>query len=396
MTTLATAAPLAPVWETHGLAWVGAQGVEPDPGGGLGATVGLRAEGKLDAELLAEVVGTRDADSAVHLFADAAMRLLPVPASAPTPWVVAGLGVFLGGDAPQPALQAGGRLEVPLGDSYLLRVDGRVTWAPEVGPLGAALTVGPGRARREPEAPAPQPAPTGAWPDAAIWIEHPRCGVYPSDATPALIERYGEDQHAELRADGFGRVQTTLGQVSEVVLRPLPAQGSLVVVARPGDEIRVGGMPIPLDEDGVAVLNVAAGAVEIVGVGGGQQVRLYAAVARQQATWVRVPEPPELTVPFAGGSAELTSQGRYDLLQLAANAGGWAFVVQGYASPEGDTAANLRLAASRAEVVARALRGGGLSSDHVRVTEPAIGDPAQMANWGRVVIVRPLAAGAAP
>lgn len=342
------------------------------------------------------MVGTRDADAAVHLFADVALRLLPTAATAPTPWVVAGLGVIAGGEAPQPALQAGGRLELPLGDTYLLRVDGRLTWSPDAGPLGAALTVGPGRARREPEPPAPQPVSSASWPDAAVWIEHPRCGVYPSEATPALIERYGEDMAAELRAEGYERVETTLGQVSEVVLQPLPAQGALVVVARPGDEIRVGGMPIPLDEDGVAVLNVATGAVEVIGTGGGQQVRLYAAVARQQATWVRVPDPPALTVPFAGGSSELTSQTRYDLLQLAANAGDWTFVIQGYASPEGDADANLRLAAARAETVARALRGGGLSSDHVRVSSPAIGDPSQMANWGRVVVVRPLATGAMP
>lgn len=297
-----------------------------------------------------------------------------------TPWRrgpavagVAALGVQLS-DRPGPAAAAGVRLDLGLNDRWGLRVQSDVLFDLTEGPVAVRLGVGPQRIFRKPEPPPPlPPVHVGFEPaDARAWIDHPGCGWHPVQELLIKPGDISPETSLVLHASGYLPARATLATLAETRMVRAPEQGGLVIVGWPGDRVRVDGHAITLNEEGVAVVHAAPGATEVTFEGGGRQDEQLAAVAEGYATWVRGSRPAPVRVDFAQGSAQVSSSDRRTAALLAQRAGGWAFQIQGSASPEGDRARNQELAAQRAQAVQQALIDAGLPAERLVLLPPEV------------------------
>lgn len=176
-------------------------------------------------------------------------------------------------------------------------------------------------------------------------------------------------------------------------LVPASKQGALLVVGQPGDRLVLDGAPaVSAGVDGVAQLQVAPGVVEATVVGGGRRVALEVAVSRGHGSWVRVEDPTSQLVSFGMGERTLDADDEALLDALVADVGGWSFTLRGGFSAEGDRAANLALAADRAEAVRQGLLARGLAEARVTVLPPAVPEDASTAAARRVCTITPVPA----
>jgi hypothetical protein len=171
-----------------------------------------------------------------------------------------------------------------------------------------------------------------------------------------------------VEAPGYLPASLTLpGRLS---LSPAPAQGTLMVVAWPGDRLKVGAVELRPSADGVAMLSVPVGNIEVEVMGGGRSETLEATVVNGQATWVRSRPPVPVYVAFELGSAEVGGRQFARLENLGALAADWHFDIVGSYSPEGNLEQNLILARARAQAVYDLLIRQGLPADHLHILDP--------------------------
>ncbi|MCK6503763.1 OmpA family protein [Myxococcota bacterium] len=364
--------PTAP--RTQGSAWAwGAVGEQARPdlvGGGLGAALGLRLARPLYLDLAGEA--GLDGQAEPWLGARPELRLFLAPRLSPEASLSLTLGGGLRWAGPvHPDLSVGAALDLPGGGRLQPRVQARYLLDPTGG--GSTLQAGVGLAWPRPAAPTPAPpveaaaTPAPPGPPARLdwtWVPHP---ISACVDTRLLGERGGA------QGDGSDRPPSPLDGVrlpDGLDLQALlqPTQGSLIVVALPGDQVEVAGRPVRLAADATAVTHAPEGPIEVRIRGAGQLQVLQPAIAGGYAVWVRSrPDPTPVTLSFAQGSAELTAADREVLVTLAQNAGDWRFELRGSFSPEGDLARNRALALARAEAVRDALLAAGLPPTRVQV-----------------------------
>jgi outer membrane protein OmpA-like peptidoglycan-associated protein len=343
-------APVALAAPLHGMVELRMEGVVAEPegadvsglGGGLG--VGLQAKGPLWVELSADLTapsggpGRLGLGGNVRLFA---MRRDGVPMALS----------FVGGggynvrlvDAEIPAgfVRVGAAVDLRPAPAVGVRVSG--AWLPmlEAGrsvvhgaELGLGLVFTPGKRTPEEVVEAP-PAPP---PISRTWLPFPECRWSTTEVDGAAASR---------------RV------------------GGLVVGACAGDQVTVGGEALETDAAGIAeTFALASGLVDLRVVGGGREAPRRLGFVQGQALWVVFDCPTDQVVYFDLGSAVLGDRTAADVARWASLAGDWRAELRGSYSPEGDEAANLALADSRARAVQAALVAAGMRADRV-----AIGDP---------------------
>jgi outer membrane protein OmpA-like peptidoglycan-associated protein len=269
--------------------------------------------------------------------------------------------------------------------------------------LGGLLQSAPLRPVAPPSYPAPgplvappaavAPAPAAAAPTseiqpagARLWVPHPVC---------RWIDASEADQYpgATVRVEAPGYLPAELTLPGRLSLRPAPAQGTLMVVAWPGDRLQVGEVELRPGADGVAMLSVPVGPVEVEVTGGGRTETLTAAVSNAQATWVRSHAPSPVDVRFDLASATVGGRRLAHLENLAAMAADWHFDIVGSFSPEGNREQNILLANARAQAVRDMLVLQGIPADHLHLLEavpPSPGTPPEAARSARVTPRREL------
>jgi hypothetical protein len=223
--------------------------------------------------------------------------------------------------------------------------------------------------------PAPEARPGVQPPDATIWIPHPHCQH--GDAAEGLehLDHLDADQPVVVSAPGYLPAFVPAEQLSGLQLEPAPPQGALVIVAAPGDEILVDGVRVPTGEDGVALLNVPEGSHAVEVSGGGRHANGTISVSQGHATWLRPPGPEHQHAFFAPGSSALSDAALEGIRALAAQRGGYGYVLQGGHSPEGDPELNKALAHARAAAVRAALIEAGVPEDRIGlmpIAEPTL------------------------
>lgn len=235
--------------------------------------------------------------------------------------------------------------------------------------------------------PAPSPAPTPSPPteirpaSARLWVPHPVCRWI--DASEAALY-----PGATVRVEAPGYLPSTLTLPGNLSLTPAPAQGTLMVVAWPGDQLRVGGVELKPGADGVAMLSVPVGLVTAEIIGGGRSETLEASVVNTQATWVRSHAPLPVEVRFDMGSAVVGGRQLARIEGIGLQAGRWHFDIVGSYSPEGNLEQNVWLARARAQAVYDALVSQGVPADHLHLLEPrppAPGTSPEAARSARVI-----------
>lgn len=246
---------------------------------------------------------------------------------------------------------------------------------------------------------APPPAPTGVQvdpPGALVWLPHPVCQWVPAAEVGALMAQLLPEDRIRFVAAGYLPQETVVGGLGAIALKEAPAQGSVLVVAEPGDVVSLGGQEIRTGADGVAVISVPEGVVSGVVTGGGRVAPFETAVGNGFAVWVRAPSARPLRIDFARGETALGPDDLERLGAAARSAGGWMYIVQGSASPDGNAALNGKLADERAAAVAQALYAAGMARNRV-VVRPAVVagadvDPAA----ARFALVMPVPLGGGP
>lgn len=389
-------------------------------GGLLGVRGGLVFARHLGLELAG--AGGVDGEGAglLHAGADVRAWLRPpdVAAGSFSLLLGGGLGLTegLGGE-----LRAGLAGEVPVGPHLAPRLSSTWTWQPGE---GARVAVGLGLSWRpappdepvapppaapppvtpppEPVAPPPAPPPAGptlevvdAPPGTTVWVPHPWCQWMRLDEARRLAPSLPPGTRLEVVAPGFLPARTQLGVDGAVALTPAPPQGSLVLVGFPGDVVTVGGTTLRLDAEGVLLLNVPAGPLDVHAEGAGRAVDRHVGIGVGEATWLRLPEPEPVVVHFPVGSARAAAAELGPLRELAARLGQADLVVSGSYSPEGDPVTNAALARERAEAVRAELLRLGVPAARVRVEDHGPsegGDPEEL----RVAVVRAVPGGGAP
>jgi outer membrane protein OmpA-like peptidoglycan-associated protein len=240
----------------------------------------------------------------------------------------------------------------------------------------------------------PAPSTPGIRPeDASIWIPHPHCIHAPASGDPEAWATLEPAQRVVVSAPGHLPAFVEARELDDLALAVAPPQGTLVVVASPGDLVLVDRVQVSLGPDGVGVVAVPEGSVEVEVQGGGRLRRGEVAVAQGHATWLR-PEPAQqLRLLFPVGSTALDSGQVNRLALLATLRADYSYVLRGQASPEGDQADNLALARARAAVVQQALRDAGVPPSKLVVQEPEPGptggDPAQLRSCTVIPIPEP-------
>jgi hypothetical protein len=294
--------------------------------------------------------------------------------------LTAGLGTGWWVDAPRPLARVGVAYDGPAPADRGLRAS--LAWQYGGGGAGAVIAgvgvawrAGPRVARpaslvteRDPTAP-PPPLPLLVTPaEAMVWLPHPVCEWVPAsslgDRDPASLLGVT----VQVRAPGYLPADVTLDAAGGRVLSltPAPAYGSVVVVAFPGDRVRIGASVFPIAPDGTAVFSAPEGPVAVEVVGGGRSVVIDGAVAAGYALWLRAPVPAPLTLSFPVGSAEVPADVLPALRAYVAALGDHQLrIVGAYASEEAE--ANRRVASARAEAVAAALVAAGAPAGAVKV-----------------------------
>ncbi len=222
-----------------------------------------------------------------------------------------------------------------------------------------------------PAAPDPAPSPTPpALPTseilpagARLWVPHPVCRWI--DASEADLY-----PGATVRVEAPGYLPASVTLPGSLSLSPAPAQGTLMVVAWPGDRLKVGAVDLRPSADGVAMLSVPVGTIEVEVTGGGRSEILEAAVVNGQATWVRSHPPVPVYVLFELGSAEVGGRQFGRLENLQALAADWHFDIVGSYSSDGNLEQNMILARARAQAVYDLLVRQGFPADHLHILDP--------------------------
>lgn len=356
---------------------------EPAPGGlalGLGAGVGLT--GPLRAELRA--TGLVQAQGGASLEAGPNLRLFlvdPEPDDRWRPSLHLGAGYALGQSE---GLRVGGGFDLDLPGSPTSRTrlgigilgDGADLWQAQVqiGVVGR-----PWRKTAEPVVVEP--------------VEEPQVSIDP----PRRV-RWWDPESCEWLDDGDsdggyfegmtsltpgGKGDGGAGEADE-------AQGWLMVVANPGDVVRVGGLEQTVGADGVARMRAPEGVVDVTIVGGGREQQIEAAIADAYALWLRARAPEEVRVGFASGSSTVRDEDRVLLQALTRNRGHYILQVSGSYSPDGSLDANLRLAQARAAAVVDLLKQAGIPEDELRIVPPTPPRPGLSAAEQRSVYVQPV------
>lgn len=284
------------------------------------------------------------------------------------------------------AASKGGAALLGVGYHFPLEQRGRVTTVAVVAPP-------------EPPPPAPVPSPPKAPPpfqvepaNALVWIPHPVCAWVPAAEAAALLAVADPTLPIQVRAPGYLPVVVPRNGTTRVKLEPAPPTGSVVVVAYPGDDVRIADAAFPLSPDGTVIFGAPEGALEVTVTGAGRTVVLEGAVASGYALWLRAPEPSPLVVRFPAGDAEVPPEALGAIRAFAEAAGGYGFRVVGSWSGETPLAETRRLAARRAEALADALVAAGLPADKVDVlstSSPREGAPAEDLRSARVEPILP-------
>ena len=240
----------------------------------------------------------------------------------------------------------------------------------------------------------PPIAPLDANPDdALVFVPHPICEWLPAEQAHAILQHLEPGDPVRVVAPGYLPVEIPVEEGHEhepvqVPLKPAPAQGTVVVVAQPGDDVFVDGHPVPVGQDGLAIVTTPEGPHEVQVRGAGRVVDLTTAVGDGYAAWVRSPPPERLIIQFAVGSSELTPQARRDIAFYAETVGNWGFELQGSFSPEGDWSANQKLARARGRAVQRAMVDAGIPRDRIEIEPPPeVPEDMETANQRSCIIV---------
>lgn len=320
------------------------------------------------------------------------------------PWTHTGaLSVYAAGGldlfGPSLALALGGSVDLPSRHRLRARVsaglEGSFTGGDQHGVARMALAVLVPPPRKEatppPPPPPPEPPPPEKQPldlevlpaEAMVWVPHPVCAWVPSTQVEALIAGLQEEgglslsaeATLELMAEGYVPAHVHPEGPQHVQLRQAPAQGSLLVLAYPGDQVAVDGHPVTVSEDGVALVNAPEGRVRVEVRAGGQRQEYKAALANGYAVWVRVRPPPPTQILFTQGRSELSAASLAQIQEMAASAAGWSFVLQGAYSYEGSLNVNHRLARERGLNVGKALQDAGIPPERIAYLDPPPADP---------------------
>lgn len=279
----------------------------------------------------------------------------------------------LGGDGPT---RSTGGVALELGAAWNTRSEAAISPEPVAvdpagGPAEPVAAVAPAPA--EPATtPTPDPVPPMVTTPAAakVWVPHPWCEWMSAEDANKLLATLPAETRVEVSAAGYLPASVGPG-AGAVVLTPAPEQGAMVIVARVGDQVRVDGVPVSVDAEGLAVVNAGVGDHPIEVLGGGRRESLEASIASGYVVWLRAGEPAPARVRFASGSATVSATEAAGVDRLAANVGAWGFQVQGGASPEGNPEANAVLAVSRANAVRDRLIAAGVAADRVVLLPPA-------------------------
>jgi outer membrane protein OmpA-like peptidoglycan-associated protein len=394
--TFASAADLT--GEAHATLMIPGDAALP-PGAGAGGSVGVRPHELIDVALALDVLGHPDGIGGAL-----GPRVVAWPLGRPArrgaaPFVDGGLGAALILDG-SPGTAAVRQVSA-LGFGWALGAE-RATW--QIGArwalssteMGLAVHVGAAFPPPRPPAPPPPPPPPAPPPSGPeIWFPHPWCSWILASEASILLGTVPAGTRV-LLDDGVSPPEWRTAPD----LAPIPvddaASGSVIVAAWPGDVVTIEGVEVQLGDDAVAVVAAPSGVATVEVRGGGRLETHEVASADGYALWVRPARPTPLEVRFKVGSADVDRSARAAVEAFAEHAGGSWFVVQGGHSPEGDAAANQRLAMARAEAIAAALTAAGISADRLTLTTLATPktdeDPASL----RVVRVIPVPPGAAP
>lgn len=249
-----------------------------------------------------------------------------------------------------------------------------------------------------------------------IWVPEPVCDWMPVDEAETMLAEVQAAAEAA-QADGSGSdpepvtitvieepageaagadaVAASLATAAEKEQLPFwaPEQttGSLIVIAHPGDKVYIEDAEVAVDARGVAMLTREEGLVEIEIASGGQRQTLRAGLVPGHAVWVRAGDPDPNAVYFELNSADLDRRSKAKLLEVAENAAGWSFVLQGGYSPEGTLEHNRQLAVERARGVSRALQDAGIPADRIVFLDPPRPDPNRTPQQQRTCRIIPVA-----
>lgn len=319
--------------------------------------------------------------------------------------IAAGFGARFPSDQ-IPRGTVGAVADIPVSPQIFIRPQVRYLFAdlatPGAGQFGLGVVWRP-KAKVVPPPPPPDPVVEPVAPvvsvdpgDAMVWLPHPVCQWVPASQLAATAATLSSEDLLRFVAAGYLPRVLPAGDLAEVKLTPAPPQGSVVVVGRPGDEVRLAGQTLRAASDGVALVSVPEGIVSGTVVGGGRTEAFEVAVGSGFAVWVRASDPEPLRMGFAQGSAEVGAADRERIAALAASAGGWTFVVRGSASAEGDPAANGVLADRRAAAVAALLYAAGVPASQVTVSPPVVAPPDLPVDAARSVLLVAVPARGAP
>ena len=207
----------------------------------------------------------------------------------------------------------------------------------------------------------------------------------PADAVPESAASLPEDAGVALAA---AAVEQDLP-----IWSPERTTGTLIVLAHPGDRVRINGQEARVSATGVAQMSAEEGRVQIEVLSGGQRQTLQAALVTDSAVWVRVGDPDPTAVFFQLGSSTLTESNQQSIIDIARYAAQWSFVLQGGYSPEGTLEHNRQLAVDRARAVSAALQEAGIPPDRIVYLDPPPPDPNKPATSQRNCRIIPIAPG---
>jgi len=199
--------------------------------------------------------------------------------------------------------------------------------------------------------------------DAMVWIPHPICQWVPADSSDAALAE--AETALRVTAPGYLPSEVKLNGPTSVALEPAPEQGSVVVIATPGDAVLLGEQVLSLGADGTAVINAPIGPLTLDVTGGGRAETRDLVVASGYGVWVRFSTPEDVELLFPMGVSALSPEGLDAVATLGELSGDSTFEIQGSYSPEGDQEANRALAEARARAAGQALIDAGVPEERV-------------------------------
>ncbi len=391
-----------PTAAVHAVGVPAPAGEERASGAGLGGAVGW-SSGLVGVELAADAaLGA----AGPVLATGPQLRVAPLGvAQGGTLWVVGGAGVLVAGGVSGIGT-LGLDLDLDPASWARLRLGASYAVDHSLAPRGAFVRVGlawPTPAAEPESTPAPEPVvvappkdPLDAWlealpPGTTIWVPHPYCVLLPATEAAALLATLppGEDVWVSAPGRLATRIQLPLAG-DPLALAEAPVQGSVVVVAWPGDVIHLDAVPVSLSDDAVAVVTTSVGEATVTVTGGGRSEEHLVAVSDGYATWVRAGRAPDARVLFELGSSTLDAGDRAQLAAVADSLGAWSLDLIGSFSPEGSLDANLALGNAVAQAVAAALAELGVPADRLRTSALPEPDPSLPPDKQRAVRIVPL------